>query len=62
MRDVIPFDTVYIIKHARGVLEGNAVLFQIQRGLILVPLELHKQFPLVLCNNIIIEMSAFRKA
>ena len=62
MRSIISFETIIIVKYTHGVLKVNAMLFQIQRGLLLVPLELHRQFPLVLYNNIIIEMPAFRKA
>ena len=39
----------------------NAMLFQVQRGLVRVPLELHGQFPLVLYGTIITDMPAICK-
>ena len=47
MRGIKPFDAVDIVKNANGIAKIHAMLFQVQRGLVRVPLELHGQFPLV---------------
>ena len=47
MRGIIPFYAVDIVKNANGISKIYAMLFQVQRGFVRVPLELHGQFPLV---------------
>ena len=46
MRGIKPFDAVDIVEHMYGVSKINAMLLQVQRGLVRIPLELHGQFPL----------------
>jgi len=62
MRGIVELDSVLVIEDQRGGLKAHAMLFQVQRGLVRVPLELHGQFPLVLYDTIITEMPASRKA
>ena len=47
MRGIVEHDSVLVIEDQRGGLKAHAMLFQVQRGLVRVPLELHGQFPLV---------------